>query len=182
MKISLLNVPGYYNTFEGDRKTMIFKLDDNSFKKITDMFELIGEKLNIELYHYSHDDNNGNTYFKIKVSDNAGFRNYKDKTTNTIPNEKAKYNCRVLLQIQFVYYNNNKKNMMEDVDYNPQIFLQQDRNTSIIKNKLLHDVLDFTDTEPESESEEEEFNEDTVKRHKNYILITKSLKMSINYT
>ena len=27
-------------------------------------------------------------------------------------------------------------------------------------NRLIHDVLDFTDTEPESESEEE-FNEDT---------------------
>ena len=31
-----------------------------------------------------------------------------DKTVNTIPNEKIKYNCRVLLQKQSVYYNNNK--------------------------------------------------------------------------
>ena len=30
------------------------------------------------------------------------------KKTNTTPNERTKYNCRVLLQIQSVYYNNNK--------------------------------------------------------------------------
>ena len=103
-----------------------------------------------------YEDKKGDTYLKTKVSYEACFRKDKDKTTNTISNEKAKYNCRVLLQIQSVYYNNN-----EDESYYLQVFLQNCRYTFIVNNKLIHDVLDFTDTEPESESEEE-FNEDTV--------------------
>ena len=57
-------------------------------------------------------------------------------------------NCRVLLQIQSVYYNNN-----EDENYYPQVFLQSCRYTFIANNKSIHDVLDFTDAESESESE-----------------------------
>ena len=30
LKIAFLDVPGYYNTFNDDSKTMNFKLDDNS--------------------------------------------------------------------------------------------------------------------------------------------------------
>ena len=82
-----------------------------------------------------------------------------DKTTNTIPNEKTKYYCAVLLQVQSVYYNN--KDMLEDEDYYPQIFLQHCRCIFFVNNRLIHEAFDFTDTEPESESEEE-LNEDTV--------------------
>ena len=60
LKITLLDVPGYYNIFEGDSKRMNFKLDNNSLRKIIDIFDP---------YHYSYDDNNGITYFKTKVSD-----------------------------------------------------------------------------------------------------------------
>ena len=80
---------------------MNFKLDDDSF-------DHIGEILNIDLYHYLYEDNDGITYFLKKVSDDTSFRENKDKKTNTTPNERTKYNCRVLLQIQSVYYNNNK--------------------------------------------------------------------------
>ena len=45
---------------------------------------------------------------KTNVSDETCFRKDKDKTVNTIPNEKTKYNCRVLLQMQSVYCNNNE--------------------------------------------------------------------------
>ena len=110
LKITLLDVLGYYNTFEADSKTMKFKLDDNSLEKIK------------------------------------------------IPDEKTKYNCRVLLQIQSVYCNN--KDVLEDEDYYPQVLLQSCRYTFIDNNKLIHEALDFTDTVPESQSEEE-FNEDT---------------------
>ena len=79
----------------------------------------------------------------------------KIKTVNTIRNEKTKYNCRALLQIQSVYYNNN-----EDEDFYPQIFLQSCRYKSLANNRLIHGILDFTDTEPESKAEEE-LNEDT---------------------
>ena len=46
----------------------------------------------------------------------------KDTTTNTILNGKTKYNCRVLLHIQSVYYKN--KDIIEDIAYYPQVFLQ----------------------------------------------------------
>ena len=36
------------------------------------------------------------------------------------------------------------------------------RYTFFVNNKLIHEALDFTDSEPESESEEEGFNKDTV--------------------
>ena len=53
----------------------------------------------------------------------------KDKTSNTIPNERTKYNCRVLLQIQSVYYNN--KDTLENEDYYSQVFLEHCRYTFI---------------------------------------------------
>ena len=70
-------------------------------------------------------------------------------------------NCRVLLQIQSVYYNNNK-GIIEDEDYYPEVFLQHCRYTFFVNNKLIHEAPDFTDSEPESESEEEEFNKNSV--------------------
>ena len=57
---------------------MNFKLDDDdSLEKITNIFDHIGKILNIDLDHYFHDDNNGITYLKTKVSDETCFR--KDK-------------------------------------------------------------------------------------------------------
>ena len=84
------------------------------------------------------------------------FRKDNDKKVNTIPNEKTKYKCRVVLQIQSVYYSNQNKNII----YYPQVFLQDCRYKFLANNRLIHEVLDFVDTEPESGSEEE-FNEDT---------------------
>ena len=98
LKIALLDVPDYNNIFKDDSKTINFKLDDDSLRKIIDIFECTGEILNIDLYHYLYEDSNGNTHFKTKVSDETCFRKDKDKTANTIPNDKTKYNCIVLLQ------------------------------------------------------------------------------------
>ena len=134
---------------------MNFKADDNLLEKIIDIFDYIGKILNIDLDNYMYEDKKGDTYFKTKVSDETCFRKDKVKTVDTILDEKTKYNCRVLLQIQSVYYNNN-----EDENYYPQVFLQSCRSTFIASNRLIHEFLDFTDTEPESESEEE-FNENT---------------------
>ena len=72
---------------------MNFKLDNHSLEKVIDIFDHIVKILNIDLDHYSCDDNNGITYLKTKVSDETCFRKDKNKT-NTIPNEKTKYNCR----------------------------------------------------------------------------------------
>ena len=133
LKITLLDVPGYYNIFNDNSKTMNFKLNDDSLGKIIDIFDHIREALNIDLYHYLYDDNNGITYFKTKVYDDTGFRTDKDKTTNTIPKEKTKYNSRVLLQIQSIYYNNNVS-IIQDEGYYPQVFLHQCRYNFFANN------------------------------------------------
>ena len=101
-----------------------------------------------------YDDNNSITYFKTKVSDKTCFRKDKYKKIDTVPNEKTEYNCRVLLQIQSVYYNNNK-DILEDADYYPQVYLQHCRYTFLANNKLIHEAPD-------------------IKNYKNYILINKS--------
>ena len=101
---------------------MNLKLDDNSLEKVIDMFDHIGKILNIDLDNYLYEVSKGDTYLKTKVSDKTCFRKDKDKIVNTILNEKTKYNCRVLLQIQSVYCNNN-----EDENCYPQVFLQSCR-------------------------------------------------------
>ena len=105
---------------------MNFNLDDNSLEKIIDIFVHIRKILNIDLDNYMYEDKKGITYLKIKVSDGTCFRKDKDKTTYIVPNKKNKYNCKVLLQIQSVYYSYN-----EDEKCYPQIFLQNCRYTFI---------------------------------------------------
>ena len=153
-----IDVPGYYNIFNEDSKTMNFKFDDDLLRKIIDIFEHIGEILNINPYHYLHDDNKGVTYLKQKYLIKHVLEKTRIKQLIQFQMKRlSKYNCRVLLQIQSVYYND--KSIIEDEDYYPQVFLQHCRYTFFANNKLIHEALDFTDSEPESESEEEEFNE-----------------------
>ena len=91
LKIALIDVLGYYDIFKGDNnKTMNFKPNDNSLEKNIDIFDQIGKILNIYLDNYMYEDKNGDKYLKTKVSDKTCFRKDKDKTTNTIPNEKTK--------------------------------------------------------------------------------------------
>ena len=74
---------------------------------------------------------------KTKVSDETCFRKDKDKTSNAIPNETAKHNCTVLLQIQSVYYNNN-----EDENYYPQVFYRAvDILLLLIINKFMRFLI-----------------------------------------
>ena len=80
LKITLLDVHGYYIIFKGGGKTMNFKVDDNSLEKIIDIFDYIGKILNIDLDNYMYEDKKGDTYFKTKVSDEICFRKDKDKT------------------------------------------------------------------------------------------------------
>ena len=108
----LLDVPGFYNDYKDNGKTMNFMLDDNSLEKTIDIFNHIGEILSIDLDNYFYDDSRGNTYLKTKVYNETCFRKDNDKEANTIPNEKTKYKCRVVLQIQSVYYSNDNKNII----------------------------------------------------------------------
>ena len=126
LKIILRDVVDYYNDYKDNSKydskcsakTMNFKLDDHSLNKIIDIFEYIEEKLKIDLNTFTYE-SKGEDYLKTKVSDETCFR--KDNTTNIIPNENTKYNCRVLLQIQSVYYSMKDK----DMKYYPQELIEQ---------------------------------------------------------
>ena len=45
LKITVIDVLGYYNIFKDNNKTMNFKLDDNSLEKIIDSFDHIGKNI-----------------------------------------------------------------------------------------------------------------------------------------
>ena len=103
-------------------------------------------------------ESNEDACFKTRVSDDTCFRKDKDKTINIIQREKTRYNCRIILQIQSVFYIN--KDNKDDIVYHAQVFSQDCRYTLQINKILICDAVDFTDTDPESESEEE-FNDTT---------------------
>ena len=103
-------------------------------------------------------------YLETKVSNETCFKKDKDNKTNIFANEKNKYDCRVLLQVQSVYYSMNNK---DDIVYYPQVLLEQYGYRLFSNNKLIHSDVIFTDTEPDSESNdsdesEEEINQNTV--------------------
>ena len=103
-------------------------------------------------------------YLETKVSNETCFKKDKDNKTNIFANEKTKYDCRVLLQVQSVYYSMNNK---DDIVYYPQVLLEQYGYRLFSNNKLIHSDVIFTDTEPDSESNdsdesEEEINQNTV--------------------
>ena len=54
------------------------------------------------------------------------------------------------------------KEITKVIIYYPQVFLQECIYTPICNRRLLLDDIISTDNDPECESEEEEFNEDTV--------------------
>ena len=91
-------------------------------------------------------------YLKTIVNNDTCFKD------NKIPNENSKYDCRALLRIQFVYYSMKDKG---NVKYYPQIFLEQCVDKICSNNALNYSELEFTDTEPDSESGEE-INENTL--------------------
>ena len=110
----------YYNDYKDNgkndskcsAKTMNFKLDDDSLDKIINVFEYIKKKRKIDLHTFTYE-SKGERYLKTKVSDETCFRKDKDNKINTIPNENTKYNCRVLLQIQSVYYSIKDKDILK---------------------------------------------------------------------
>ena len=97
---------------------MNFKLDNDSLVKVGDIFMHIEEKLGIAL-----DDStfmSRGKDLKTIVSDETCFRKDND---NRIPSKNTKYSCRVLLQIQSVYFN--MKDNKNGIRYYPQVLLEQ---------------------------------------------------------
>ena len=84
---------------------------------------VLKKKFEIDLNSFTYE-SKGEEYLKTIVPDETCFR--KDNKTSIIPNENSKYNCRVLLQIQSVYYNMKGKDILnDDVKYHPQLFIEQ---------------------------------------------------------
>ena len=79
------------------------------------------EKIEISLNDFTYE-SRGEEYLKTTVSNETCFRKNQDNKANIIPNENTKYTCRVLLQIQFVYYS--MKDNDDDIRYYPQVLLE----------------------------------------------------------
>ena len=121
----------------------------------------IEEKLKIDdLSNLKYESIRGEEYLKTILSDETYFREGKH---NAIPNKNIKYTCRVLLQIQSVYFN--MKDNKEDIKNYPQVLIEQCGYIPFSNNVLFHKDHKFTDNEPDSESNdesEEEINENTM--------------------
>ena len=166
LRIILKDVVGYYNDYKDNSKDdakytakkMNFRIsdDDDLLIKFYEIFEHIEEKLGIALNKFVQG-SKGEEYIKTIVSDETCFKS-KDNKTNIIPNENTKHTCRVLLKIQSVYYS--MKDNDADIKHY-QVLLEQCGYRPFSNNVFFHKDLEFTVTEPDSESDEE-INENTV--------------------
>ena len=164
-----------------DDKRINFKINDENsgkiYQRLENMFEHIEEKLNIALNGFTIE-KISERYFEIKVTDNTCFKENikatlilkkgkvtpKESDVNFTPKVNVMYTCRVLFQIRSVFFKIKDKN--DSISYYPQLFLQQCICKRFINKVIFHPDLEFTDTEPGSESElesesEEEFNGST---------------------
>ena len=160
---------GYYNVWENaDAKCSIkainFKLDGEDYDllcKIDIIFEHIEEKLRIDLENHFYAGNRGVEYLKTILSNETIFKD------DVIPNESTKYDYRVILRIQSVYHRTKDEDEDEDdVKYYPQILLEICVYRLPLKNTIVDSELEFSDNEPDNESDIEpdpelEFDENT---------------------
>ena len=86
----------------------------------------------------------------------------KESDANFTPKENVMYTCRVLFQIQSIFFKIKYKK--DAIIYYLQLLLDQCAYKRFINKVIFHPDLEFTNTVPESESEsesEEEINEST---------------------
>ena len=96
----------------------------------------------------------GSCYLKTKVYKRTRFNKKGCGGTHIVPDKNTKYEFKPLLQIQSIYYVQEDK---KDIFYYPQIRVEQCGYKDFIEYNIPHKYFMFTDTEPESE---EEFNDD----------------------
>ena len=114
---------------------------------------ILRKKLSITLNDFTFGKNDG-SYFKIKVTDETCFKeNIKPnlilKEGKVTPKENVMYTCRILFQIQSVFFE--IKDKKDDIIYYPQLLLDQCAYNCFINKVIFHSDLEFTDNEPESE-------------------------------
>ena len=165
LRITLRNVVGYYDVYNDDKK-MDFKINNEHsgkiYQRLENIFEHIEEILKIVLNGFTFE-KIGERYFKMKVNDETCFKESikstlilkvgkvtpKESDANFTPKENVMYTCRVLFQIQSVFFKIKDKH--NGISYYPQLFLQQCICKHFINKVIFHPDPEFTDTEPESE-------------------------------
>ena len=164
-RITLRDVVSYHDVYNDTDKSMNFKINndehsDKSYQKLENMFEHIEEKLSIALNDFTFE-KVGGSYFKTKVNDETCFKEKikptlilkegkvtpKESYVNFTPKENVMYTCRVLFQIQSVFFKIKDKN--EGISYYLQLFLQQCIRKHFINKVIYHPDLEFTDTKLE---------------------------------
>ena len=102
-KIFLSNVTGRYNSFHNGSKTMNFIFNDDSLGKFYEIFEDIQPKSGFEINNCAFGKGYG-PRFKTKVSDKTCFRQNDYIKEDSLPTERADYNCMILVNMESVYF------------------------------------------------------------------------------
>ena len=99
LKFILRDVVGYYNDYKDNKKTMNFKVDDDSLDKIIDIFEYLEEKLKIDL---------NNLHMKVRAK-NILKQKYlmKDALEKTKIKKLMQFQTKILSIIVEYYYKYN---------------------------------------------------------------------------
>ena len=106
LRIILKDVVGKYNVYRdrdnsNSAKGMSFKIDDDLLFKSYHIFEHFAEEKDIAFDGVIYE-SKGEEYLKTKVNDETCFR--EDGKFIVNPKENTKYTCRVLLQIQSIFF------------------------------------------------------------------------------
>ena len=152
---------GYYNEYsdghgkcDGDvSKKVTFVIGDDLVDKINDIFNHIEEILGLALEDPIYK-SQFNHYLKTKIYKRTCFKKKGCEGDHILPNKNTKYECKPLLQILSIYYSQEDK---KHIFYYPQIRLEECGYKDLIECNIAHKDFMFTDSEPESE---EEFNDD----------------------
>ena len=99
LKYILRDVVGYYNDYKDNKKTMNFKVDDDSLDKIIDIFEYLEEKFKIDL---------NNLHMKVRAK-NILKQKYlmKDALEKTKIKKLMQFQTKILSIIVEYYYKYN---------------------------------------------------------------------------
>ena len=152
----------YYNEYDDEdgkyagnvSKKINFLTDDDLRGRINDIFKDIEETLDIALQNFTYQSKMNNYYLRTKIYKRTRFNKNGCRDIHIVPNKNTKCECKPLLQMQSIYYAQEDK---KDTFYYPQIRLKQCGCKDFIEYNIAHKDFMFTDSEPESE---EEFNDD----------------------
>ena len=134
-------------------KRMNFVIDDDLINRTNDIFKHIEEKLSIVLQE-CFSQSKINCYLKTRIYKRTWFNKKGCRDIHIVANKNTKYECKLLLQIHSIYYEQEGK---KNIFCYPQMRLEQCGYKDFIKYNIAHKDFMFADSEPESK---EQFNDD----------------------